>query len=80
MQASRKALKFIDYMTEIDNRLVAVSHVLNSAERMRVLLQARRQEFAITAGVNGAKNLYLMHYVFLFGVKLQTRRKIKPYS
>lgn len=44
-------MQYANRIKELENKLMAVGHVVRDAERKRVILRGMRIEFAMTAGV-----------------------------
>lgn len=51
MHSSERIMEYVNRITEIENKLAGVGHLVDSAEKKRVLLRGLRKEFTVTAEV-----------------------------
>ena len=51
MRPSEKVMQYVNRMKELQNKLTAVGHTVDNAEKKRILLRGLRAEFAVTVGV-----------------------------
>lgn len=78
MESSEKAMKYVNLITEVENKLMAVGHALSASEKKRVLLRVLCGEFAVISGMIRATEKSLQESIEI--LVIQEAESVTPES